>query len=309
MAKKYTLKKNKDIGILPQTVNFSFTPSDLARDLYFYPTWCGHYYCNSNYFKMRAAYQYLLLFYVCEGRFHIEYRHSAIDAEKGDVILMDCTEPHYYHAHDGLEFLYLHFDGSNSHEICRHILEQNGFLIRHTYNQQIGRELNDMIEIYKNGGYESAFQSSMRIYRLFEYLLASGQQVKQGNEIVKQATHYINDHLTENLTLEEIAASVHLSPYYFAHYFKETTGFSPWEYVINTRLNRAKAALQSTTKSVEEIAWEVGYTSSRSLINMFTKKMGVSPAKWRKNYDCLVSEEQEPEEASVSQYFTDPDKI
>ncbi len=92
MAKKYAVRKNADIGILPQSVNFSFTPSDLARRLYFYPTWCGHYYCNSNYFKMRVSYKYLLLVYVCDGRFHIEYRHRAIDAVKGDVILMDCNE-------------------------------------------------------------------------------------------------------------------------------------------------------------------------------------------------------------------------
>ena len=64
--------------------------------------------------------------YIREGTLHVEYEGETFDAKKGDVVLLDCARPHYYQAMEGLEFVYIHFDGSNSHEICGHILKLFG---------------------------------------------------------------------------------------------------------------------------------------------------------------------------------------
>ena len=71
-------------------------------------------------------------------------------------------------------------------------------------------------------------------------------------------------------------------PYYFSHCFKRQSGFSPMEYVINTRIDKAKILLANTSRSVEEIAYEVGYASSGSFINVFVKREGTSPARYRR---------------------------
>ena len=68
---------------------------------------------------------------------------------------------------------------------------------------------------------------------------------------------------------------------YFAHIFKRRTGFSPADYVINSRIERAKVLLVRTQKPIGEIAEEVGYSASGSLINLFVKKVGVSPRQYR----------------------------
>lgn len=65
--------KSVDIGVLPNSVCFSFTPSELAKKLYFYPTWCGHYYCTKNYYMKRESFPPLLIVYVRNGIFHFEY--------------------------------------------------------------------------------------------------------------------------------------------------------------------------------------------------------------------------------------------
>lgn len=69
--------------------------------------------------------------------------------------------------------------------------------------------------------------------------------------------------------------------------FKRETGFSPLEYVINTRIERAKTLLLTTSMTVSEIAEEVGYSNSGSLINLFVKKVGSSPGQYRKNHKSL----------------------
>lgn len=267
--------KSVDPGILPQSICFSFTPSDLAQKLYFYPTWCGHYYCTDNYFMKRETYPPLLILFIREGELYVEYQNQSFNAQKGDVILLDCSKPHYYHARNGLEFLYMHFDGSNSHEICQHILEIKGPLIQEDSNILIGRLLYNMVDFYQNEGIESMFQSSMRIYHIFEYLLKPPVLQTESETPIEESIHYIRQNYHEPLNLNKLAEIANLSPYYYAHCFKEETGYSPMEYVTNTRLEQAKIKLIRTQKNVEEIADEVGYSSSSSFINMFVKKLVV----------------------------------
>lgn len=215
-------------------------------------------------------------------KWHVEYENQCFDAQKGDVVLLDCSKPHYYHAYNGLEFLYMHFDGSNSHKICQHILETKGALIQEDSNILIGRLLYNMVDYYQNGGIESMFQSSMRIYHLFEYLLNPPVLQTEYETPVEQSIHYIRRNYNEPLNLNKLAEIANLSPYYYAHCFKEETGFSPMEYVTNTRLEQAKVKLIRTQKTVEEIADEIGYSSSSSFINIFVKKVGYSPKQYRK---------------------------
>lgn len=276
--------RSVDVGTLEGSINFSFTPSELAKKLYFYPTWCGHFFCSSEYYMKRKSFPPLLVAYVREGKFHVEYRDMVFDAEKGDVILLDCSEPHYYRAHDGLEFVYMHFDGSNSHEICQHILRQHGPLIRRENNVLIGNLLYNMVYFYESGSVETMFQSSMRIYHIFEYLLAPESHQYEKDNPVENAIRYIRSHVAENISLENLANEASLSVYYFAHIFKDQTGFSPIEFVINTRLDQAKILLAQTSKSVEEIAYEVGYSSASSLTNIFTRKLEISPGQYRSMY-------------------------
>ena len=160
-----------DPGIRSESVCFPFTPSQTARELLFYPTWCGHYYCTANYFMERDSYPPLLIAYIRKGRFRVEYRGEFHVAEAGDVLLLDCIEPHYYHAEDGLEFLYMHFEGSNARELCRRITDRHGWLIRRDNNTLIGNLLYDMVRFYDENGVETDMQRSARIYRMFDLLL------------------------------------------------------------------------------------------------------------------------------------------
>ncbi len=89
----------------------------------------------------------LLVAYIREGTLHVEYEGESFDAKKGDVLLLDCVKPHYYQAMDGLEFVYIHFDGSNAHEICGHILKLFGPLIRNQNNALVGNLIYNMVKV------------------------------------------------------------------------------------------------------------------------------------------------------------------
>lgn len=274
--------KSVDPGILPQSVCYSFTPSETARKLYFYPTWCGHYYCNNNYYMKRESYPPLLAMFICNGEMGLEYREEKLTATKGDVVLIDCAEPHYYFAENGLEFLYLHFDGSNAHDIVANILKTKKCIIRQKNNKQIEKLLYDMVMLYENGRIEDDMNRSMRIYRLLD-LLTHSTPTKMANDI-DRAIDYIQTYVGESISLDKLAEISNLSKYYFSRCFKEQTGYSPKEYIINTRIEKAKALLARTKKPIAEIAKEIGYGSSGSFINLFVEKNGVSPKQYRKEH-------------------------
>ncbi|MGM9613646.1 MAG: helix-turn-helix domain-containing protein, partial [Butyricicoccus sp.] len=156
--------------------------------------------------------------------------------------------------------------------------------IQRDCNAEIAQQMYDMVDFHQCGGIESAVESSMRIYRLFELLLAPSRQERGEGSPLDDAIQYIRAHVGEPLTLGELAAIARLSPCYFSHSFKRKTGFSPLEYVVNTRIERAKVLLARTTKSVAEIAYEVGYSSGVSLSNLFLKRVGVSPRQYRREH-------------------------
>lgn len=229
----------------------------------------------------RDSYPPLLIAYIRKGRFRVEYRGEFHVAEAGDVLLLDCIEPHYYHAEDGLEFVYMHFEGSNARELCRRITDRHGWLIRRDNNTLIGNLLYDMVRFYDENGVETDMQRSARIYRMFDLLLSPSAAEQSADTPVEQAIQYIRSHIGQPISVEELASTVCLSASYFAHMFKRRTGFSPADYVINSRIERAKVLLVCTQKPIAEIAEEVGYSTSGSLINLFVKKVGTSPRQYR----------------------------
>lgn len=93
-----------------------------------------------------------------------------------------------------------------------------------------------------------------------------------------EAIDYIGDNLANrDLTLSDVAAAVHLSPYHFSRLFKESTGLSPHQYVIERRVRRAKELLGSSALPIAEIAFLCGFTHQSHLNRHFKRLLGVSP--------------------------------
>lgn len=99
---------------------------------------------------------------------------------------------------------------------------------------------------------------------------------------IQKAIDFIEEHITENITAEDAAAHVFMSPFYFQKGFSMLCGFSAAEYIRNRRLALAGGKLASTDERIIDIAMEYGYDSPDSFTKAFTRFHGVSPSMVRK---------------------------
>ncbi|WP_078547651.1 response regulator transcription factor [Litchfieldia alkalitelluris] len=99
---------------------------------------------------------------------------------------------------------------------------------------------------------------------------------------ITKAIKYVDDHLSHPLTLNDVAKHVHLNPSYLSVLFKDQVNMNFSEYVTRSRLQLAKQLLINTKKTVNEIAEEAGYGTSKYFIKLFKEHEGLTPSKYRK---------------------------
>jgi AraC family transcriptional regulator len=99
---------------------------------------------------------------------------------------------------------------------------------------------------------------------------------------LRAVVEYIEEHLDAGLTLGQMAAVAHLSPYHFARQFKAATGLPPHQYVILRRVERAKQLLQTGTDlSLAEVAAGAGFSDQSQFSRHFKRLVGVTPGQFR----------------------------
>lgn len=99
---------------------------------------------------------------------------------------------------------------------------------------------------------------------------------------IKKALDYINKHLNEVISLDEVAEHVFLSSYYLSKLFKKEMQINFVDYVNNKKIERAKILLQDSTWSVDSIAHSLGFSQTSYFSKTFKKSVGASPSQYRK---------------------------
>lgn len=107
--------------------------------------------------------------------------------------------------------------------------------------------------------------------------------------IIGNSIQYMEDHITENITVESVAKSVGVSSFYFQKGFAMLCGFSVSEYIRNRRLALAGNDLLANDEKIIDIAMKYGYDSPDSFTKAFTRFHGVTPTAVRKDDVLLKS--------------------
>ena len=100
---------------------------------------------------------------------------------------------------------------------------------------------------------------------------------------LRRVKDYVDAHLGQDIALEDLAAVACYSEYHFCRAFKQSTGQSPYQYVIRRRMNEAGRQLRAHPhRSVAAVAQAVGYASRSHFSRQFKKHHGLAPSQWKK---------------------------
>lgn len=101
---------------------------------------------------------------------------------------------------------------------------------------------------------------------------------------LRRVIEHINQNLHGELSLAELAAVANISPYHFAHGFKQTVGIPPHRYVVERRIEQAKQLLLETAQPIADIALEAGFSSQSHMTTVFRRVLGVTPKVYRDSH-------------------------
>jgi len=213
----------------------------------------------------------------------------------GDVIIAPAGEPKALRHEEEAELAKLRLAPSFVAGIIEDIVPNrfgqvellDNFGTRDAHVEDLARRLIGELNADALGGrlYAESLATELAVHLLRHYSTASKIVDRSSSKLprykLQRVTDYINDNLRQDLTLGTLSGAVSMSPYHFAHAFRQTAGLAPHRYVIQCRVERAKSLLRETDLSITEIAHQVGYSNHSNFSVVFHRFTGQTPRRFR----------------------------
>lgn len=270
--------------VSPISDYYLYQPSLIAYKLYLYPLVTGCFYYEAGYHLVRNHYDSFLLMHIVKGSCRIRLASHTYLAEKDQVVLLDCYQPHSYSFPVDTQVNWIHFDGLLARNYFELITTAQGPVCSLQNVYAFARPLGKILELFRTAAPIKESKVSGYITQMLTELLSSQPETKAtatASQIVENSLAYINEHFSEPLSLGQMAQNANLSPYYFTRVFTAETGFSPHQYLIATRINSAKYLLDNTKIPVKDIAFSSGFNSESSFCITFKKWEHMTPSDYR----------------------------
>lgn len=265
---------------------YNYSPSIDGQNTFFYPICTGHFVYEAGYHQHRNSYDSFLLMYIKQGELQVNMADHSEAAHSDQFVLLDCYRPHGYCSASGCEIYWFHFDGPTARRYYEMIHSHLGTVFSIRDSQSV---INIMLKIYQTFRDGNTIREAMLSKQISDILTAfilynpaesrSNTQTISMEEIVS----YITEHFMENLSIDVLADRAMLSPYHFIRIFKKETGFTPHEYLINTRIANAKYLLKTSQMNIKDICFSCGFFSESVFCTSFKKNIGMTPADFRRH--------------------------
>ena len=266
--------------------------------------WCGKFVSpDNNWIHMtRELYDYEL-FVVVDGILHIAADCREYTVNPGEYLLMPPTKFQHGIKSSHCVFYWMHFGYNkekNNHELIpdtrdnispaytpgQILLAEQGMLSSPDRIIILMKQLQDSDRRYREVTLNRYLCSAL----LSEVALQGEIYPTYGNKVLKEQLYrdicdYISWHLTEQLKVAQVAAYFGYNEKYLTTFFKQRSGISLKQYILQIKMERAKADLSETTEPISQIAYRLGFSDAHNFSNAFRKLTGLSPSEFRNTYD------------------------
>lgn len=268
---------------------------------------------GSNHRQLLHMHDYIQIAYVIRGVVMHHFCDKTLTVGKGDLFIIPPGRAHCINTIDGkqCEFVLLDFMpaflGDHlkpfSRSLFQHVVqfEKSGTPSewlqpwlhisqdKQLLVEQLLQDIQEEVEA-REEGYEFSVQINVikllilidREFRKTERLRqsAAGQrpQYQQFQEVIR----YIQEHYGQDIPLEQAAVIANMTPAYFSHLFKKSTGQTFVEYLHEVRIERAKELIRIGAHTMTQICFQVGFRHLSHFIRTFKKRTGMTPTDYKK---------------------------
>lgn len=223
------------------------------------------------------------LIYIIDGQLSINIDENEHITSKGTAVIFPPKYRYKYRGNPPTHYLYVHFTGAYADKFLKDCgFENLPCVIENEFNIDIKNRLNLLINTFL---YNEPL-SDLKCACLLQEILIDIRKddlSKADNSPLKASLKHIHSHFTRKIDIPYLASLENLSNSRYITVFKQQTGKSPNEYIIDLRLQLAKSLLDNTNMSIRQISESVGYNDQYFFSRLFKKHLGVSPLSYRNN--------------------------
>lgn len=242
-------------------------------------------FCHAGRFEMQQnvamhAHAFHELILVYRGTFNATVDNEEYVLQQGELLIVPMHESHDQRSDQVVGTLYV---GGMWPEA---LLSHKRRVVSLRTDKFLERWLGDLVEHYKH---ESGLQSAVVIHSLLSAILGRVRWIEDGAGQSKQyfpqlaaAVRYIEAHMTDELTVADIAQHAGCSPSHLTALFRKGIQCSPVAYQMQCRLQLACKHLLEPYLNVNQIARACGWSDPNLFVRIFRQKMGCPPGQWRK---------------------------
>ena len=253
------------------------------------PTSIGHEDCEPRHAFGPGERNTYLIHYVLRGCGVFSVGGKTYHVGTGEAFLICPRELVYYEADDKTPWSYtwIGFSGFKAEECIRQTILPERRVFRYS-NEELYHCQQRLVEALQVGAGRELMLASVLYEYLYLLLRHYGRStrretvIRYGNQYVKQIKEYIASSYAEGVQVSDVAEYLQVDRSYLFRLFKEETGKSLQEYLIEFRLRKACELLRMTDYPIGTVACSVGYTDPFYFARLFHKRVGVSPTVYRR---------------------------
>jgi AraC family transcriptional regulator len=216
---------------------------------------------------------------------------------KGDISITPATTPLFTRWQGEDHYLQIQIASQFIQTVAREALAidldrlelRSEFKIRDPQIEAIGILLLTELQQKNLGGklYVESMANVLAIHLIRQYATTRGQlPTYEGGLSQRQLSHildYIHEHLDRDIKLLDLANQLGMSQFHFGDLFKQSLGITPYQYLLQQRIERAKQLLKAGDRSIMDIAFLCGFNSHSHLSKQFRQLTGMTPKAYRAN--------------------------
>jgi AraC-like DNA-binding protein len=249
-------------------------------------------YCWNNQ-RMGPSFDRCIIQYTLSGYGYHEANGKTSKLDKNMAFLASEETPFlYYFKPDApyWEFFWINIVGNVGKELFFTIKKEFGPVVKLPENNLTERLFFDMYEKTGKKEWKNLYDISSATYGFLMNFMKDLRTRNAGSEnnTVEQAAQYMERHLTDNIDVKVIAPRFGYTREHFTRLFRQTTGASPGNYLVNLRLEKAKQLLRLTDEKLESIAVACGFANANYLCRLFRKKFGLTPVQYKRTFDATI---------------------